>query len=186
MKGTAGLGTQSVKALAQHDPEHIYFTGRNRQAGETLIDEIKGATPQTNLTFIHMDLSSMAAVKAASRKFIHDRLDILMCNAGVMDVPPELSADGFEIHFATNHLGHTMLIRELLPVLLKTAEDPISDVRIVILSSVGWRVKPGGGVTWSTVTTKQDSIYAAMVRYGYGILRDRASSFSMLTSIQTE
>jgi NAD(P)-dependent dehydrogenase (short-subunit alcohol dehydrogenase family) len=166
MPGTAGLGAQCVKAFAQHNPAHIYFSGRNKEAGESLITQIKGITPSTSLTFIQMDLSSLASVKSASLLFTHDRLDILMCNAGVMDAPPELSVDGFEIHFATNHLGHSMLIRQLLPILVKTAENPAADVRIVILSSVAWRLKPKGGVTFATVTTKQESGMASVFRYG--------------------
>ncbi|KAH7356578.1 hypothetical protein BKA65DRAFT_494982 [Rhexocercosporidium sp. MPI-PUGE-AT-0058] len=144
--GTAGLGAASVLALAKHNPEHIYFSGRNAQAATSLISEVQKTTPAASLTFIEMDLSSLSSVKAASKKFIHDRLDILMCNAGISENPPALSEDGYEIHFATNHLGHAMLIRQMLPVLLKTANLPDADVRIVILSSRAWWIHEKGGL----------------------------------------
>ncbi|EHL03411.1 putative Uncharacterized oxidoreductase [Glarea lozoyensis 74030] len=83
-----------------------------------------------------------------------------------MDHPPALSVDGFEIHFATNHLGHSMLIRKLLPTLLATVKKPGADVRIVILTSVGWRVRPSDGVTYNTLKTKQENGLASLYRYG--------------------
>jgi NAD(P)-dependent dehydrogenase (short-subunit alcohol dehydrogenase family) len=90
-----------------------------------------------------------------------------MCNAGIMDVPPEVSVDGYEIHFATNHLGHSMVIQQLLLTLLRTAEKPATDVRIVILTSLGWRVKSGAGIAYDTLETKQEGVLTAMYRYGW-------------------
>jgi NAD(P)-dependent dehydrogenase (short-subunit alcohol dehydrogenase family) len=119
------------------------------------------------MTFLEMDQSSLASVKSAAAKFAHERLDILLCNAGIMDVPPALSKDGFETHFATNHLGHAMLIRELLPVLLRTTELPGADVRLVVLSSVGWKVHPPGGIRYDRLRTKQDGLTQSWTRYGY-------------------
>lgn len=58
-----------------------------------------------------------------------------MCNAGISENPSAQSVDGYEIHFATNHLDHAMLIRQMLPALLDTAKMPDAGVRIVILSS---------------------------------------------------
>ena len=103
-----------------------------------------------------MDLSSLASIEAATPQFIHSRLDILMCNAGIMAHPPLLSKDGYEIQFATNHLGHAMLIKKLLPTMLKTTEELGSDVRIVILTSTGWRGHPKGGIQFATLNTVQD------------------------------
>jgi NAD(P)-dependent dehydrogenase (short-subunit alcohol dehydrogenase family) len=114
-----------------------------------------------------MDLSSFSSVKSAITKFAHNRLDILICNAGIMDVPPALSKDGFEMHFATNHLGHALLIRELLPTLLRTADEPGSDVRLVIVSSIGWQVRPSAGILYDKVRMKQDGLTQSWARYGY-------------------
>jgi NAD(P)-dependent dehydrogenase (short-subunit alcohol dehydrogenase family) len=157
----------SIEALAKHDPEHIYFTGRNKTAADALIIQVKKATPTASLTFLEMDLSSLVLVKSAAAKFAHNHLDILICNAGIMDATPALSKDGFEIHFATNHLGHAMLIRQLLPVMLRTAETPNADVRLVILTSVGWSAHPPAGIWYMKMRTKQDGILTSWARYGY-------------------
>ncbi|KAH9908216.1 NAD(P)-binding protein [Xylariomycetidae sp. FL2044] len=164
--GTAGLGKTSIERLAKHSPAHIYFTGRNVQAGETLARELAGANPPVGATFLEMDFLSLASVKSGCAKFKHGRLDILMCNAGIMSKPPGLSKDGFETHFATNHLAHAMIIRELLPVLRKTAELPDADVRLVCLTSVGWRGHPPGGFTFSTLQTTQERFLGDLFRYG--------------------
>lgn len=100
------------------------------------------------------------------RKFAHDRLDILICNSGILDVSPAVSVDGFEIHMATNHLGHAMLARELLPLLLRTAEQPNSDVRLVMLSSTGHAFHSPTGIAWDKVTSEQSRFRESFYRYG--------------------
>jgi NAD(P)-dependent dehydrogenase (short-subunit alcohol dehydrogenase family) len=70
------------------------------------------------------------------------RLDILILNAGVMSLPSGETEMGHEIQLGTNHTGHFLLTKLLLPTLLKTAEEPNSDVRVVSLSSVGHNLAP--------------------------------------------
>ncbi|KAF2825716.1 NAD(P)-binding protein [Ophiobolus disseminans] len=137
--GTAGLGRESVIAFAAHSPAHIYFTGRNAPAAKSLIAEVQGKCSNVTLTFIKMDLSSLRSVKeAVTQGFKHDRLDILMNNAGIIAKPPILSIDKYEVQFATNHLGHAMLTNHLLPHLLKAANEPNSDVRVISNTSDGY------------------------------------------------
>lgn len=167
--GTAGLGRATATALARHNPAYIYFTGRRAEAGESLRAEIEKIDPAVGTTFLQMDMLSLASVKAACQKFSHDRLDILMCNAGIMAVPPALSNDGFETQFATNHLAHAMIIQQLLPVLLRTAERPGADVRAVCLTSLGWRAHPKGGVLYDEVRMTMDKFFGSWIRYGYAL-----------------
>ncbi|KAI0602352.1 oxidoreductase [Biscogniauxia sp. FL1348] len=164
--GTAGLGKASVEALSRHAPAHIYFTGRNTQAAEALIASVKNIDSQVALKFLKMDFLSLSSVKKACAQFQHDRLDILMCNAGIMFKPPGLSEDGFEVTFATNHLAHAMIIQQLLPVMLKTAQIPGADVRLVSLTSAGWRGHPRDGISFATLRTTQESLIGGTVRYG--------------------
>lgn len=166
-EGTSGLGAQSVKEFAKHNPQHIYFTGRNVYAGQSLIEEIRSTTTDVQLTFIEMDMSSLSSVKnAVQQHFIHDKLHILMCNAGIMAVPPGLTKDGFEMQFGVYHLAHALLIRQLSPILVKTAEEPHSDVRLISLTSTGWRGHPKGGIVFDQLRTTQNSIAGSWIRYG--------------------
>lgn len=171
--GTTGLGAGFISFIAAKNPAKIFFSGRNQKKADELISKVKSISPTTQVTFIHCDLSSLASVQASAKEFLskEERLDVLMCNAGVMALDPGLSKDGYEIQFATNHLGHALLIKLLLPALLKTAEQPGSDVRIVNLASTAYLATPKGGVDFATLKTSQASlrpIYAPSkwLRYG--------------------
>jgi NAD(P)-dependent dehydrogenase (short-subunit alcohol dehydrogenase family) len=146
-----------VIAFAAHDPKHIYFTGRNASAASSLIAELIAKHANVSLTFIEMDLSSLRSVKEAiAKSFKHDRLDILLNNAGIMAKPAVLSADGYEIQFATNHLGHAMLTQHLLPFLLKAADEPNSDVRVIANTSDGYAFHQliKGGIDFAALDTR--------------------------------
>ncbi|KAK4210319.1 hypothetical protein QBC37DRAFT_428983 [Rhypophila decipiens] len=156
--GTGGIGAELVVHLShlQHAPARIIFTGRNITSANAVIERSRaGAAPSPagpEISFIPMDLSSLESVSTASTQILAllqgdavqgstGRLDILLANAGIMATPPGLSPDGYEIQFATNHLGHALLIRKLMPLMLETAAAHISsDVRIVVTSSTGWRL----------------------------------------------
>jgi NAD(P)-dependent dehydrogenase (short-subunit alcohol dehydrogenase family) len=119
--------------------------------------------------FIEADLASLASVKAASENFLSqcDQLDLLICNAGIMSVPPNLTKDGYEVQFGTNHLGHALLIQKLLPLLLHDADKLHEDKRIVILTSSAYRGHPCGGILFDKLKTTQDSgPLGPGVRYG--------------------
>lgn len=129
-------------------------------------------------------------MKQAAESFLaqESRLDILMCNAGIMATPPGLTADGYEIQFGTNHLGHALLIRKLLPLLQTSAEA--ADVRIILLTSLGFKMHPGGGIVFDAVRTKQEfSAFGGWIRYGQSKLanllyaRELARRYPTITSI---
>ena len=96
--------------IASHNPAHILFSGRNKARADDLISKIAQASPSTKVTFVECDLASLTSVQSAAKQILSstDRLDVLMCNAGIMAVPNSMSKDGYEIQFATNHLGHAL------------------------------------------------------------------------------
>lgn len=170
--GTAGLGKETILVLAQHNPERIYFTGRNEAAANTLIDLVKSSKGFDRIVFLKADISSLRSVNELAKEFLTReprRLDVLMCNAGIMATPPTLSADGYEIQFATNHLGHAFLIRRLLPTLQTTAQSH-GDARIINLTSVAHNMHPKSGINFTTLKTKQEDLGtaagASWARYG--------------------
>jgi NAD(P)-dependent dehydrogenase (short-subunit alcohol dehydrogenase family) len=193
--GTAGLGSESIRAFAVHQPAHIYFTGRNISAANALITEVKSAHPDVGMTFIEMDFSSLRSVKNGIAKgFKHDRLDILMNNAGIIAKPPTLSVDGYEIQFATNHLGHAMITKQLLPFLLEAAKEPDSDVRVVTNTSDGYQTSQliKGGISFAELEnggTMKRWLLGPWQRYGQSKLAnilfaaELARRYPQLTSI---
>jgi NAD(P)-dependent dehydrogenase (short-subunit alcohol dehydrogenase family) len=83
-----------------------------------------------------------------------------------MAKPPALSRDGYEIQFATNHLGHALLVKKLLPLLLQSNPDH-SDSRVVMVSSETWRGAPSGGIQFDRLNTTQDMpVMGRWLRYG--------------------
>ncbi|TLS27896.1 hypothetical protein PpBr36_02064 [Pyricularia pennisetigena] len=139
--GNTGLGLESIRQLAQHNPAHIYMGARSRAKAEQAIESIRASTPAaatTPITPLELDLASFASIKSAARTLLaaSDRLDILLNNAGIMNMPEGLTADGYELQFGTNHVGPALLTQLLLPRLKRTAALPDSgDVRVVFLSS---------------------------------------------------
>ncbi|KAK4866737.1 hypothetical protein LT330_007900 [Penicillium expansum] len=188
--GTGGLGAESARRLAQKSPAHIYISGRKAASADAVIQQIRQSGSKTPVTFLPCDLASLASVKQAAESFLaqESRLDILMCNAGIMATPPGLTADGYEIQFGTNHLGHALLIRKLLPLLQTSAEA--ADVRIILLTSLGFKMHPGGGIVFDAVRTKQEfSAFGGWIRYGQSKLanllyaRELARRYPTITSI---
>lgn len=163
----SGLGKQSVLDLARHDPKEIWLTARSTAKAESAISDIKKEVPNANIKPLPMDLSSFESVKAAARTFINasDRLDILILNAGCLATPPELTKDGYEMQFGTNHMGHALFTKLLTPILDKTVAEPNSDVRVVVVSSARVASPPEGGIQFDTLKTTQADI-DGMVRYG--------------------
>lgn len=169
--GTAGIGRTTVLNLAKHQPAHIYFTGRSAESAVSLVAEVRAldAAAAVQITFVQMDLASLAACKQAASALASSlaRLDVVVCNAGIMAVPAGVSAEGHEIHMATNHLGHAMLLRHLLPVLEATAALPGADVRIVVLTSTAWRGHPGVGIAYPRLGGGYDGFIGRWQAYSY-------------------
>lgn len=84
-----------------------------------------------------------------------------------MFIPAGVSNDGFELHFAINHLAHAMVIQELMPALEKTASRPNSDVRVLCLTSTAWKGHSSDGITFSTIRTPQKGFMGSSFRYAY-------------------
>lgn len=74
-----------------------------------------------------------------------------------MATPLGKSEDGYEAQFGTNHLGHAYLTKLLLPTLIKTANDPAGDVRVVVVSSIGHHMAPPGGIIFETEQLMEQS-----------------------------
>ncbi|BCM85173.1 short-chain dehydrogenase [Methylobacterium indicum] len=134
--GTGGLGLEDALALAGAGAE-VIVAGRNPDKGAAALARIRQTVPGARVAFELLDLARLASVAAFAERMAggRDRIDLLINNAAVMAPPTrQVSADGHELQFATNHLGHFALTARLLP-LLRRADAP----RIVSLSSVAAR-----------------------------------------------
>jgi NAD(P)-dependent dehydrogenase (short-subunit alcohol dehydrogenase family) len=112
----SGIGFESTLALARAGAE-VVLACRDQTKGADALDRIQQSIPSARVALEPLDLSSVAAF-AGRFGAGHDGLDILVNNAGVMAIPRRQTADGFEMQFGTNHLGHFALTGGLLDSLL--------------------------------------------------------------------
>ena len=131
--GTTGIGKETARALAAAGAT-VVITARSEEKGALAVTELLELVPEADISFEVLELGSLESVRAFTDRFAanHDRLDILVANAGIMAVPFGHTDDGFELQFGTNHLGHFVLVGRLLPLLASSAP-----ARIVMLSSGG-------------------------------------------------
>jgi NAD(P)-dependent dehydrogenase (short-subunit alcohol dehydrogenase family) len=132
-----GLGYETALALAAHGA-HVVLAVRDLDKGKDAISRIVSQSPQADLALQELDLTSLESVRAGSRQLRadHDRIDLLINNAGVMYPPKSTTKDGFELQFGTNHLGHFAFTGLLLDRLL-----PVAGSRVVTISSIGHRIR---------------------------------------------
>jgi len=115
-----GLGLETARALAGAGA-HVVMAARNQEKAARALADIRGGLPDASLEVVELDLSSQASVREAAEQILagHEQVDILVNNAGVMGIPERSTADGFEMQFGTNHLGHYALTALLMPALLR-------------------------------------------------------------------
>jgi NAD(P)-dependent dehydrogenase (short-subunit alcohol dehydrogenase family) len=132
---TGGLGYETALALAKAGSE-VILTGRDDQKGRSAIEKISREVTGAKVSYEHLDLANLASVaNFAQRMQARPSLDLLINNAGVMALPRrQTTADGFEMQFGTNHLGHFALTARLMPLLCRS-----NGPRIVSISSLAHR-----------------------------------------------
>ena len=112
--GNTGIGLSTAIALAR-DGGRVHIACRSAAAGEAAVERIKAASGSADVRLLMLDLASLSSVRACAAEFLalDEPLHVLVNNAGVGG-QRGLSADGFELHFAVNHLGHFALTQLLL------------------------------------------------------------------------
>lgn len=132
-----GIGYETAAVLAYRGA-HVVLAVRNLEKGNAALARIVAASPRADVTLQQLDLTSLDAIRSAADalRAAYPRIDLLINNAGVMWTPKQVTADGFELQFGTNHLGHFALTGLLLDNLLS-----VRDSRVVTVSSLGHRLR---------------------------------------------
>ncbi|MBU0703723.1 MAG: SDR family NAD(P)-dependent oxidoreductase, partial [Chloroflexi bacterium] len=128
-----GIGYEMARALARKRAT-VILACRNKDKGEAAVRQIRHEYPEAEAELLQVDLSELASVRRFADEFTnhYDRLDILINNAGIMATPFVRTGDGFELQFATNHLGHFALTGLLLACIIRGPR-----ARVVTVSSWG-------------------------------------------------
>lgn len=189
--GYSGLGKQTALDLAKHGPAEIWIAGRSAKKAEPTLSTLKSAAPTVVTQFLELDLASFASVREAAAVFLSSttRLDILMLNAGVMDVPLGVTDEGYEVHFGINHMGHALLVKLLGPRLDESSRKlSNADVRVVVVSSDGHKHPPSGGIQFEKLKSPAASL-SCISRYAQSKLanvlyaRELARRFPQWTTV---
>ena len=127
----SGLGRIVARELARRGAK-VIVASRDNAKGAEAASAITGAFPSSTVEAARLDLADLSSIRAFADHIRagNDHIDLLINNAGVMAAPHRRTADGFELQFGTNHLGHFALTGLLLPLLNKTP-----DTRVVTVSS---------------------------------------------------
>lgn len=157
----SGIGLETARVLARKGA-HVVLAVRNREKGEEARADITRAEPQAKVVVQHLDLADLESVATFAEEFgaAHQGLDLLINNAGVMVPPFGRTADGLELQFGTNHLGHFALTGRLLPLLRRTG-----GARVVTVSSLAHRFRR---LDFDNLNAEKG--YSSWTAYGYSKL----------------
>ncbi len=166
----SGIGWDTARALAQHGA-HVVIACRTRakaDAAKARIDAL-GVTGQVEI--LDLDLASLSSIHAAAQAFLsaHDRLDLLINNAGVMAMAHTRTADGFEMQMGTNHLGHFALTGLLIERVMATPHS-----RVVVIGSSAHKM---GRMDFDDLLWEKS--YAAWSAYGRSKLANLLFAFEL-------
>ena len=151
----SGLGYESMRVLALRGA-HVIGTARTLEKAAEACASVAGQT-----TPVALELTDFPSVVACATMIaaLGRPLDILLCNAGVMEVPTAEQINGIERHFVTNHLGHFLLTQRLLPQLKAAPQG-----RVVVVSSGAYKQAPAAGIEFDNLSGERD--YEPRKAYG--------------------
>ena len=133
--GNSGIGWDAARVLATLGAQ-VLLACRSPERGNDAVRRIRAICPEADVTFLALDLADLDSVRSAAARFRsdHARLALLINNAGLMAIPEQRTAQGFEMQLGVNHLGHFALTGLLLPALRAAPGS-----RVVTVSSTGHR-----------------------------------------------
>ena len=166
----SGIGFEAAAVLARRGAATI-LACRDVVKGEAAAARMTATAPGATVSVVRLDLASLDSVRAAAAEILarHERLDLLINNAGLMWPAYGKTADGFELQFGTNHLGHFALTGLLLEAML-----PVTGSRVVTVRSHGHRV---GRIDFADLQSEQR--YGRMTAYAQSKLANLMFTYEL-------
>jgi NAD(P)-dependent dehydrogenase (short-subunit alcohol dehydrogenase family) len=167
---STGIGLETARQLAIAGAR-VLLGCRTRDKAERAATSIRESAPDADLAIVDLDLASLESVRGAAAAIVErsPSLDLLINNAGVMAVPLQHTADGFEMQFGANHLGHFALTGLLLPAL-----EAAPAARVVTVSSPGHRM---GRIAFDDLDASEG--YRRWLRYGQSKVANLLFAYEM-------
>ncbi|EPS35084.1 hypothetical protein H072_11574 [Dactylellina haptotyla CBS 200.50] len=160
------LGSEFALTVSAHSPKLVVIASRDTNKLNEVVKDINAKYPNVDVRTLQLDLASLEASRKAGQELASwedvEVIDVLVNNAGIMAVPYKESVDGFEFQFATNHLGHFVFTKQLMPKIIAAAKAG-REPRIVNVSSSGHRTH---GMNWEDVGFHGGKTYNMWDAYG--------------------
>ncbi|RPD58287.1 short-chain dehydrogenase [Lentinus tigrinus ALCF2SS1-7] len=156
-----GLGAHFVNVISAHHPKLLILADRSGPKLAEFAQELETAHPGVAIRTLEIDLSSQAEIRKAAAEVLSwpEAIDVLVNNAGVMSPTYQKTADGLEIHFGTNYIGHFLFTNLIMPKLLESKSSP----RVVNVSSDGHRLSD---IRWDDLNFQDGKVYNMWRAYG--------------------
>jgi NAD(P)-dependent dehydrogenase (short-subunit alcohol dehydrogenase family) len=159
-----GLGRATAKALAARG-DRVIFACRSEAKAKEAMGAVRAATGNDHLEFLALDLDDLTQVRDAASTLVErgDPIHVLVANAGLAGSKGQ-TAQGFELAFGVNHLGHFLFVNEVLPLLRAASPAPDgAPARLVVVSS-GSHYEAKKGIDWDAVRRPTES-FSGMPEY---------------------
>ncbi|XXG95060.1 Chitin synthase, class 2 [Hypoxylon texense] len=177
-----GLGAAFVNAIAPMHPAMLILAGLGPTDTQRTADNVSKSAPDVKIRTLQIDLSSLAAVRAAAEtvKGWTDvpHIDLLVNNAGISAIPRTITDEGFEKHFATNYLGPFLFTHLIMPKIL-ASEAP----RIVNVGSDGHILSP---IRFDDPNFRDESLYHTWMAYGQSKTAQMLTAISLAEKLGTK
>jgi len=170
---TDGIGKQTALELAKNASHHVIVHGRDENRCKNTVSAIKSAIGNSNdnIDYIVADFAKMNDVKEmvaeVERRF--PRLNVLICNAGVLSPKRQVTSDGLELNFQVNHLAHFLLTTKLTPLLKQNRPS-----RVVVVSSM---LHSWGAMDWNDLMAEKN--YEKTTQYSRSKLMNHLFAFAL-------
>ncbi|KAK1934568.1 Retinol dehydrogenase 12 [Phytophthora citrophthora] len=183
----SGIGYEASLELARKGADVVLACrseARGKQAEKDIREALASTPDAGTVKFMMLDVSDLGSVQKFAHEFkaTHDRLDLLINNAGVMAVPFSKTVDGYERQFATNHLGHFALTAQLFPLLKASTPSRVVNVSSLAHSSATLkRFKSGSGIMYPS-----DKGYSRTDVYAESKLSNLLFTFELTRRLKAE
>ncbi|KAK4281382.1 hypothetical protein QN277_012884 [Acacia crassicarpa] len=183
--GASGIGLETARVLALRNA-HVIIAARNLEAAKEAKQLILQENEYARVDILKLDLCSVKSIRSFVDNFLtlDLPLNILINNAGVMFCPFQLSEDGVEMQFATNHLGHFLLTNLLLDKMKQTAKASGIEGRIVNLSSIAHTYTYEEGIRFDKINDQTG--YSDKKAYGQSKLANILHANELSRRLQEE
>ncbi|KAM7263015.1 hypothetical protein ACFE04_000698 [Oxalis oulophora] len=183
--GAAGIGLETARVLALRNA-HVIIAARNMDAANRAKQMIVGEYKAARVDVLKLDLCSLKSIRSFADNFLSLNLplNVLINNAGIMFCPFQLSQDGIEVQFATNHVGHFFLTNLLLEKMKETAKASGIEGRIVNLASIAHIHSYDGGIRFKKINDPNG--YSDKKAYGQSKLANILHANELSRRLQEE